>query len=130
MSKKTGGDATKQVAVDTVAKLLRKLGSQHSIGTVYEYTYQDKVVVTVDSTKSGKLFVTVAPSAWAIKVTEYFWQYEVDMDATIDPTMADPTVDGWTGVILTDVPEVDDSTEEDAEDTAEEDIQAEEDTEA
>lgn len=116
MSKKQGGSATtKQVAVDTVAKLLRKLGSQHNIGSVYEYTYQGNVVVTIDSTQSGRLLVTVAPSAWASQIAEYMWQYEADTDSTVDPTMADPMTDGWVGVLLTDAPEVDDATEVDSE---------------
>lgn len=111
----------KQIAVDTVAKLLKKLGSQHDIGQVYEYTYQDKTVVTVDSTKSGRLMIEVAPSAWAIKIAEFIWQYELDVDTTVDPTMADPTTAGWSAIMLTDAPEVDDAQDEDTEEVTSDD---------
>lgn len=121
MPTKSGGDATKQVAVDTVAKLLKKLGSQHDIGQVYDYTYQGQTVVTVDSTKSGRLSIEVAPSAWAIQIAEFIWQYELDIDMSIDPTTADPTTDGWSAIMLTDAPEVEDAKEDTEEDATSDD---------
>ena len=128
MSQKQGGATTKEIAVDTVAKLLRKLGSQHDIGMVYQYLYQNSVVVTADSTKAGKLSITVMPSAWATQIAEYIWQYELEGDNLVDPTIADPSVHGWSAVMLTDAPETDSdelSYDEEAERIADSEAEAE-----
>lgn len=103
MPKKTGGNATPNtVAVDTVAKLLRKLVGGYDIGVSYNYTYQGKTVATVDSTKAGRIAISLAPSAWANELAEALWEYNLDEDLTADPTTVDPAVDGWEAVLLTD----------------------------
>jgi hypothetical protein len=100
------------VEVDTVAKLLKKMLANHEIGSFYNYTYQGNIVAIVDSTKAGKMIYQVRPSAWATKLAESLWEYELDESVTVDPTTVDTTTEGWTALLITDADAIEDDDEE------------------